>query len=186
MSKNSRIYFTILIAIASCNTKQNVVKQKISFDKFEISYTNGWTENFSYLVDSNKIFFFPTTTGVYYGSIPDSIFSTIDSVAYRIINDSSINFRIHRCYDCRELAFKIIKNKDTIRLYQSWEIDSIFGKLIAQLTEFKATKNTFALSVFLDLETRDAITRTPLSPKEFEKQKKEMKKIAEEINKRGS
>lgn len=131
----SIILFTIIIY--SCSGKRAILKNSPTFRSFEISYTNGWTKGFSFIVDTNKIFFSPQKQDTtYYGILPDTIFKIFDTIFQEIRSDQSIKSKDEGCVDCSVLAVKIISNGDTTRIIQIGDLDNVFYPLIKSLQKF--------------------------------------------------
>ena len=129
-----------------------------NFESFEMSYSNGWTINLSFLVDSNKIYFSPkeSDTSVY-GILPDSIFLLIDSVCSEMVHNNIIS-KNSGCLDCPVMAVRVITKKDTIQAKQTGDIDHIFLALIKNMQDFLHSGKHSLINSNLLLQTQRSVS----------------------------
>lgn len=119
------------------NSQIHEKKPQVSFKTFEISYSNGWTPGFTILIDSNKVYFSHyTLDSIFYGILPDSIFSLVDSSAIDIKKDTTIKSNKFDCDDCATIAIRIETLSDTIKIFRAGGIHPKLSKLVATLSEF--------------------------------------------------
>lgn len=108
-----------------------------SFKHFEISYTNGWTSGFTFVVDTNRIYFSPQKDGVtYYGIASDTIVRMLDTAFLKVRNGRGLTSKDDGCVDCPVLAVKVISGGDTIRITQTGKVDRGFYPIVKALQEF--------------------------------------------------
>lgn len=139
----------ILIFFVGCTQHKPVTPKTnipVNFTTFEISYHSGWIGSLSFLIDSEKVYFFrPQLTidsKILYGVIPDSIFHRIDSLILRIKNDTSLQRNKDRgCIDCSEMAAKIISKNDTLRIHQQGPFDPEYNALLNIIQSFLEHRN---------------------------------------------
>lgn len=141
MLKKSVLLLLLVLLLWGCFKKENKVVQHFKqkhFTTFEISYMSGWIGQFSFLVDSDKIYISPASSGeIRYGILPDSIFNIIDSTFLMIMKDSSLRSNlIENCIDCSETAIKIVSKNDTIRIHQKGQNSAALGPLINTIELF--------------------------------------------------
>ena len=145
-----QLFVIILTACTSKQKKSINKKEESHFSYFELSYKGDWFGGFSFLVDTNKIFFFPSTLPqisgdkIKYGILPDSLFQAIDSTITQIRTLQSLNPDSTYCFDCSEVSIKAILNSDTIRLYQAGIINDTIWNLIEKLMSDCETKSVFS------------------------------------------
>jgi hypothetical protein len=155
----------LIVFLYSCTTRDHEYDYASRFKSFEISYTTGWNKGFSFLVDSNKIYFLkqrPDT--LCYGILPDSIFRRIDSVFIKIRPDTFVKSKRIECIDCPVVAIQAVKNNDTIRMNQYGEnINKIFYSLVDSLQFFLDHSKHQKIRTFLYFETENVTS--PLPPK---------------------
>jgi hypothetical protein len=160
----TRIVCTIFLAtlIYGCSDKTAIVKNSPTFKSFEISYTNGWTRGFSFIVDTNKIYFSPQRWDItYYGILPDTIFKMLDTTFFKIRSDQNIKSKDEGCVDCSVLAIKIISNGDTTRINQVGDLDNIFYPLIKSLQKFIDSSKHQTIQAMVLLDTKSIVTPPP-------------------------
>jgi len=153
----------ILLSCKDYDSNQQSVKKDDFFHRFEISYSNGWTPGFTFLVDSTRVFFSPKTTDtVYYGVVPDSLMSAIQTTISSIQNDSSIKSNKINCSDCPLMSMEAVAKGKVIKLFQAGEIAPAVGKLIAQLKQFLQKSNLHFIPSTMIFETKyDAVEAPP-------------------------
>jgi hypothetical protein len=129
-----------------------------------MSYTNGWTRSFSFIVDSNKIYLSPykidTTC---YGILPDTLFYLIDTFVQKVVTDTSIRTTKEKCFDCDVVAIQIVTKKDTINISQAGNIDKNIWSIINSLRTFSDSGRHQKKHSITFLETRNIVI--PLPPK---------------------
>ena len=161
----TRLTFFILLlttVFCRCSEKKQIVSNSATFTSFEISYTNGWGKGFSFIFDSNKIFFSPQhwdTT--YYGILPDTIFNLLDTTFLRIRNDDNIKSKDGGCVDCSVLAIKIISGGDTTRINQTGYLDNLFSPVIKSLQRFIDSSEHNKIQAIVLLDTKLIISPRP-------------------------
>jgi len=162
MAKLVLTTFFLAIFIWSCVDQTHSTNATTSFKTFEISYTNGWTRGFSFIVDSNKIYLSPQRFDTtYYGIIPDSVFKIIDTTFSKIRLDTNIKSKDEGCVDCSVLAVKIVASGDTIRINQTGDLDKVFYPLIELLQSFIREGNHQTIKAAVFLETQSVVMPPP-------------------------
>jgi hypothetical protein len=140
MTKILLLLFCSMACLASCvdKTAKQTTSNTSNFQVFEISYTNGWTRGFSFLIDSSKVFIASTQKdSIEFGHASDSIFKFIDSTLFVIKNDTTIKTKANNCSDCSLVSLKAIINSDTIRIFQAGnDIDRKILPLVNKLKSF--------------------------------------------------
>jgi hypothetical protein len=157
-------FFTIFLTIPfyGCSDKPLTAKHNPTFKSFEVSYTNGWTRGFSFIVDTNKIFFSPQRLDtIYYGILPDTICKMLDTTFLKIHNNQNIKSKDEGCMDCSVLSIKIISNGDTTRINQIGDLDNIFYPLIKSLQTFIDSNKHQTIQAVIQLETRLVVAPPP-------------------------
>jgi hypothetical protein len=157
-------FFFILLTIAfySCSDKSPATKHTPTFKSFEISYTNGWTRGFSFIVDTNKIFFSPQRFDTtYYGILPDSICDMLDTTLLKIRSNQNIKSKDEGCVDCSVLGIKIISSGDTTRINQTGDLDNIFYPIIKSLQRFIDNNKHQTIQAVIRLDTKSVVTPPP-------------------------
>jgi hypothetical protein len=142
-----------IILLHACSENAGTTARQKNFQSFEITYTNGWERKISCLVDSNKIYFSPTTwDSANYGLLPDSIFSMVDVAAGRLRTDTSIKWWSNPCFDCPALAIRLIAGKDTMDFENYGPVDSLFYPLVTALEKFhsEAVHQKLRAAIWLD------------------------------------
>jgi hypothetical protein len=162
-----------LLFLTACNDNEPKQEKAIQgshprFSSFEISYTGGWDRGFSFLADSNKIFFSPSpnpadflSSFVKYGLMPDSICRLIDSTLLLIKNDTSGRSKIITCDDCSIVFIKTITAKDTIDFFQSGDINPGIMRMVSQLEYFIDSSKHTAVNALMLLETARELRPPP-------------------------
>jgi hypothetical protein len=151
----------LTLLIHSCSGPP-IINNSPAFKSFEISYTDGWIKGFSFLADSNKIYFSPRRFDTtYYGILPDAIFKMLDTAFLRIRNNQAVKSKDEGCVDCSVLAIKIISSSDTIRINQTGYLDKIFNPLIKTLQKFIDSSKHQSIRSVLWLDTKSIVTSSP-------------------------
>ncbi len=149
-----------LTLICSCSDKVPVANSP-AFKSFEISYSNGWTKSFSFIVDSNKIYFSPQRGDTaYYGSLPDTVLKVFETTFLKI-SDQTIQSKDAGCVDCSVVAIKIVSNGDTTRIQQLGGLDHIFYPLIRTVQRFLDSSKHQTIQAVVRLETKSIVTPPP-------------------------
>lgn len=150
------------LLILSCNGKINNTNPTKEFNSFEISYSDGWLNNYTLLVDSNKKYIYSNNIKSYYsGTISDTIFSLIGQTFNRIRNDSTFITSYHDCYDCDAVAIKIVTYTDTTRILQTENINSSIIPLINVLKSFKVDDSIEMTKSYIHFESRNILVPPP-------------------------
>ena len=117
MTTKVLLTFLLVIFISSCSNHRSLknVDTPFKFTTYEVSFTNGWSDRFSFSVDTSKVFLaayrFDTLR---YGILPDSIFEIINKNAFTLLNDKSITNTNQECYDCSSIS--VLVSQDSIFL----------------------------------------------------------------------
>ncbi len=128
---------------------------------FGISYDQVLGGSFSFIVDTNKIYFYNDNLEyTYYGTLPDSIFASIDSLAFILVNNKLHNIP-DECYDCAKVAIQVITKVDTFNAKQFSYIDVQIWKKIGTLKKLKYYTPTSKLYGLTYFSTRNIITQMP-------------------------
>jgi hypothetical protein len=171
MPKLTFPFIFLTIVICSCSGNVPTQNHPPKFRTFEMSYTNGWAKDFSFFVDSNKIFFSPyNIDSTYYGVLPDSIFSLIDSFVFNLSDDTTMKSNDNTCFDCSVVAIQIVTKIDTTRINQTRNIDKAIWIIVNSLQSFIDNGKHNKINSLTFLETRNIIK--PLPPKIFDKKSK--------------
>jgi hypothetical protein len=148
--------------ISTCSEKKESHKNTMKFKSFEIGYTNGWTHEFSFWMDSNKIFLSPQKFDtIKYGILPDSISRLIDTTLLKIISDTTVKSKDDGCEDCAIIALQAIIGTDTISIHQIGDIDKRLWPVIRTLQYFVDSNNHPTMHAILFLETQKAVFPPP-------------------------
>jgi hypothetical protein len=151
----------ISINFGCIDNKKNVIYKPI-FTSFEVSESPSWYRRFSFLVDSNKIFFANKVWDTcYYGLMPDSVLKKIDSFAMKLKSGNIFKTIDERCDDCTDVAFKTVIGKDTFQIHQFGKIDEEIYLFINFLREFIKNNKHRELRCLLFLETSNINTILP-------------------------
>jgi hypothetical protein len=131
----------------------------MGFRSFEIGYTNGGRDNFSFWTDSNYIFFSPQKSdSIKYGILPDSILRIIDTALIKMISDPRIKSKDDGCQDCSIVALRAITGTDTISIRQVGNIDIRLGPVISTLQNFIDSNSHPTMHAIVFLETQKAVS----------------------------
>jgi hypothetical protein len=161
-----RFLFPILACVIfgnSCLIKSDSTRPQLSFKSFEISFTDGWKKEFSFFVDTNKIYFSPVRSNkTYYGILPDSIFKILDSCFLRIHNDTAIKSTHEVGEDVSILSLKIVTNSDTIFINQTNDINKVFFPVIKAIQKFIDSDKRSIIHSDIFLETQAFVRPMPI------------------------
>lgn len=163
--------FVLIVMTVFCGCLDRTTNQNgnTNFKSFEISHTNGGTASFTFSVDTNKIYFIPGRADTtYYGLLSDDIVNLLDTTVLQITHNTKIKSNDLDCYDCSVVAIKIVSGRDTIRISQAGQIDSLFYPIIETLQNFISTGHHQKTQAILLLETQSVIMPPPNSIKEVE------------------
>ena len=152
---------------SGCNYKKEISKTRESnFTSIEFTYRNQLDTFFDFRVDSNRIFFYPKTWDtVYYGIIPDTLFSLIDSSVSYILKSMPFEKREATLKDTSLFGIILIANNDTIQLLQvNKEINKVFLKMIPPLESFVIKKHLILNNAAMLLKSK---LLTILKPEPF-------------------
>jgi hypothetical protein len=142
--------FLLIIFIVSCSDHRQLknVDTSFKFTTYEVSFRGGWSNSFSLLVDTSKVFLaaykFDTLR---YGILPDSIFEIINKTAFTILTDKSIT---NTNEDCSSISVLVTLNRYTVRLLQKGNISNkVFFPHIDAITKYlKTSKSSWKLNPF--------------------------------------
>lgn len=169
MIRLTSFVLVMMTVICGCSDRTTNQNGNANFKTFEISYTNGATTSFTFSVDTNKIYFLTGRADTtYYGLLPEEIVNLIDTTALQITHNTNIKSNDLDCYDCSMVATKIVTGKDTIRINQAGQIDSLFFPVIETLQNFISNGHHQKIQAILLLETESVIIPSPNSIKEVE------------------
>ena len=163
MVNKTLILIFLIIVVYSCTTQKHYDSYTSQFKSFEISFNSGWNKGFSFLVDSNKIYFSKQRSDtVCYGILPDSIFRLIDSVFIKVQLNNLVVSKGSQCIDCPVVAIQAIKNNDTIRIHQyGGDISQVFYPLVNSLHFFLDHSKHQKIRSFLFFETENVTSALP-------------------------
>jgi hypothetical protein len=154
-----RLTFLILITLTLTNcTDPRPPVLKPNYAAFELSYCDGWHENFSFFADSNKIYL--ATNGedmVCYGFLPSEILEMLNTTVSKIAIEKSIESRELDCSDCSTVALRLVAEGDTIRIKQDLTFHPVIDSLVRQMKVFMEDSSQQWIPAQLNLETRSAI-----------------------------
>ena len=154
--------FTIIalaLFLSNCTHKKESSKNITGFRSFEIGYTNGWTDNFSFWTGSNYIFFSPQKSdSIKYGILPDSILRIIDTALIKMISDPAIKSKDDECQDCPIVALRALTGTDTISIRQVGHIDTRLWPVISTLQNFIDSNSHPTMHAIVFLETQKAVS----------------------------
>ena len=174
MTKPFLLLLCFPFCLNSCTNKisNHPMSNKSNFQVFEISFTNGWTRGFSFLVDTCKIFIASTKADtVQFGLLPDSIFKLIDTTLLVLRNDTTIKSKVSNCSDCSAVSLKAIFTNDTIRIFQAGDdIDKIFMPVISILQAFIGNSHHTEIAA-LNWDTQSQILPPSVLPPGLDKTK---------------
>jgi hypothetical protein len=153
----------------SCTERPKSKSVSKNFTTLEISFSDGWGNASSFLIDSNKMYFSPSTLdSVRYGILPDSVFNVINTSILKIVDDTTVNSKDDGCVDCSLLAMKAIIKGDTLKIYQVGVISNILSHISESLQTFIRKSDHSVIHSVLFLETQKAVSPPP-SPADAEK-----------------
>jgi hypothetical protein len=132
------IYFLsfLIFSLFSCGYKTTQSKTSHGFTSFEVSSVKGYHNEFSFLVDSNKLYFSPEGIKLRYGKLPDTMYNFIDSSLFAIQNNTTIKTKGEYCNGCSAVSIKVVANGDTNLFTQKGEVSIEVEKLVTKLQEF--------------------------------------------------
>jgi hypothetical protein len=114
----------LLFFILGCKQTENQHLAPKTFSAFEISFTKHFDQHFFIRIDSNKIYFSPSSWNkTYYGILPDSIFKLTERSLLEIRSDTTIKSKDLDCNGCLAIAIQVVENEDTFRISQSEIVD---------------------------------------------------------------
>ncbi|MEO8768538.1 MAG: hypothetical protein ABI402_00580 [Ferruginibacter sp.] len=160
MTKTLFSILLLFLFLAGCKNKINKpkIKSTTEFKRFEISYSNGWTRGFAFLVNQDKIFIASNKSDtLQYGLLPDSINFIIDSFISKIKNDTSIKTFDDHCEDCAIVSLNIIFMKDTINVIQHGNIRPLLLNMVQVIDSFIKLKHEKISCAFPKFETQQLI-----------------------------
>lgn len=157
------LFITILaVAFYGCRDKMQTTNHPTRFKSFEISYISGGTRGFSFIVDTTKIYFSSYNIDTtYYGILPDTIFASIDTLAFKLLSDTSQRSTDDNCCDCDVVAIQIATNNDTIKVCQAGTIDKQIWSIINSLQRFIDNGKHEKINAITFFETRNVIVPPP-------------------------
>ena len=164
----NKIVIILVFFFFSCQKEK-----KASFKTFEISYTDGWISDYSFLIDS---------TGKYYckrlvdypsiGKLPDSIFFQINNLSHEILRIKKFDSIKNNCFDCSILSIKVKDRNEEIIIYQKGNVDKKYNKLTFLLGRFLEKVENRKKDTLICFETESAIVPPmPLPYSEYKKRK---------------
>ena len=155
------IAWGLIITTYSCTNNKQTINRLSNFKTFEISYNQALGGSFSFIVDINKLYFYNDNLEyTYYGTLPDSIFASIDSLAFKLVNNKLYNIP-DECYDCAKVAIQVITKVDTFSIKQFSYIDVQIWKMIGTLKKLKYYTPSSKLYGLTYFSTRNNITPMP-------------------------
>ena len=163
MTRQSALLLLLVLALCSCVNTQTKRTAEPNYEVFEVSYTNGWTSNFSVLTDSNRFYIAPgpgDTT--FYGLLPIEIVNLLNTTVSELRTASKIKSRNEDCTDCAALAIRVVAEGDTMRINQYGSIDSLFYPLVESLLNHIENGDHQRLRALVLLETHAVVV--PPSP----------------------
>jgi hypothetical protein len=162
MTRHLLAFVVLTFCVCSCSDNYKKLVPSPKFKTFEISYTNGWTKGFSFIVDSNKIYFSPKKLdSMFYGILPDSIFNLIDNIFLKIKSDTTIKSKDQGCVDCSIISIQVVAKEDTICINQTGDLDKIFLSVIRSLQTFLDNGRLQPTRATIFLETQKSVSPTP-------------------------
>jgi hypothetical protein len=156
-------FFTLLAVTVfyGCSDRTTIQKDTAQFNTFEISYSNGWFSHFSFIADTNNIYFFTGSTDTtYYGILSPETIHLLNTTASKV-KQNTIQSNDLACLDCQALAVKIVTNGDTIQIHQFGELDTLFTPVIAALQKLLHEGKHQHIPAFLLPETKSIIVPPP-------------------------
>jgi hypothetical protein len=142
----NKILFLLLLTvfIISCSNKPSKPKETFNFTTYELSFFDGWSNRFSFSIDTSKVYLAAYKADTLrYGILPDSVFEIIKKNAFLLFNDSSIANKNSECLDCSEISILTTLNDDTVRLFQKGDVsDRVFFPVAEAINNYLETSRS--------------------------------------------
>lgn len=148
-------------------------EEKASFKTFEISYTDGWLTEYSFLIDSTGKYYckrlvdYPST-----GKLSDSIFNKVNLFAKDILQNKYNDSIGNECFDCSIIGLKIKAKDRIIVLDKKYYTDKKLYEIVKPLEFFFNEGKHKEVDTIIYFETEKAIA--PPMPLPYSEYKKRM------------
>ena len=146
MRKHLIVILLSLLAISCKN-------QTETFERFEISYKDGWTYNYSILVQKDGNFIFDKSfRNTLKGKLTNEDLNKLNYELYQVekLNLKSDTFN---CIDCAQISLKVDRNGATYRVIQKSKKDSLLIHFTSLIDEMVKSKKTQIIDKHFNFET---------------------------------
>lgn len=147
----------LFISIISCKTNSD------NFEKFEISSTDGWIENYSFILYKDSSFILKKSPKNEWGKLNESEFQSLLSQIQEVKN-KKLNSKTETCYDCSKVSIKITSKNDTLKIIQKGDISKEIDDLKILIKKITFNKKNFILKTYETFETQKDL-EPPFPPK---------------------
>lgn len=146
MKKHLIVILLSLLAISCKN-------QTETFERFEISYKDGWTYNYSILVQKDGTFIFDKSfRNTLKGKLTNE---DLNKLNYELCQIEKLNLKSEtlNCIDCAQISLKVERNGATYKVIQKSKKDSLLINFTSLIDKMVKSKKAQIIDKHFNFET---------------------------------